>query len=194
MKVVNSTNPKEFLKLFPNWTKSLPYCTAGRPTYGNYSEYEETVEVEFLWYNIPSKISFKRFVGGSTNFHWGLRDFGRKTTITIGNVVINTDKFTRYYSYQYNNKVTTERTSLVEAPLKRILVALKKGFKPHSFDDDIVYNEDREKWVRIDHICDFNTELSTFVYVGKHTPQNEPHSTYYYTFYGKSNKLKEIVE
>ncbi len=195
MKIVNSTNPKEFLKLFTNWSKPLPYCTAGRPCYTNQSDYEETVEVEFLWYNIPSKISFKRLVGGSTNFHWGMRDFGRQTKITIGDIVINTDKLITRESYQYSNKVVTKNTYLVEAPLKRILVALKNGSRPHSFEDKLIYLTEKEKWVEIDHIFDYNTELSTFSYLSKYTPQNEKYVTYYPTFYGKFTEgIRETIK
>lgn len=185
MKNITSTNPKEFLKLFSKWNKELPYCTAGRPCYGGdeYKQAEEVIEIEFLWYDIPSKIRFERLVGGSTNFHWGLRDFGRKTTITIGDIVINTDKTISTESWQYRNRVVTKRTSLVEAPLKRILTGLREGFKTHPFTDPIVYLTNREKWVTMQYVCDFNKNINEFCYFGKYTPQDDRASTWLIPFH-----------
>jgi hypothetical protein len=182
---INSINPKDILKLFPGWKyKDLPYCTAGRPSYGSDKEkkYEEKISVPFIWYGISSFVTFERRIGGSTNFHWGMRDFGTVTKVRIGDVIIDTTKENRSESYQYGTKFVGYRYSTVEAPMKRVLKALRDKKIPRSViqsdSDHLVYLPKDELWLMLQHVADYNYD--GFFYVGKHTPQ-ESYSTYYYT-------------
>jgi hypothetical protein len=185
MKKLETLNPKEILKLFPGWKhKELPYCTAGRPSYSSEQEkkYEEKISVPFLWYGISSFVTFERMIGGSTNFHWGMRDFGIKTKVRIGDVIINTTNVHKSESWQYGTKFVTYRYYTVEAPMKRVLKALRDNKVPRSVitsnPDHLVYLPKDELWLILEAVTDYNHD--GFFYLGKHTPQNS-YSTYYYT-------------
>jgi hypothetical protein len=163
MKHIRSINPKEILNLFQGWENELPYCTEGRPSYDSEVENKckETIQIDFIWFNIPSKIVFKRLIGTSTNYYWGLREFGKNCDIIIGDVLINVDKFTENYTYQYGTKFVNQNTKQLEAPLKRVLKALKDGEIPSPVNE-LVYIDN--KWLQIISIEDFK---QSFIYCGK---------------------------
>lgn len=184
-----STNPKQFLKLFPGWKKTLPYCHAGRPCYSSeeVDKYREKLSVECLWYDKLCKIIFERCIALPTNYNWGLRDVGTDVTIVINNTIINTCKTTRSESWQERTKFVTHYTKMISAPMERVLTALKAGKKTIPFKSfegkHLVYLPKDGMWLELQYITDVNT--TGFFYVGKHTPQ-QSFNTYYYTVHESS--------
>lgn len=187
MKQLSTTNPKDILALFPGWKhKNLPYNINGRPSYSHeeMKKYEEEKVVKFMWYDQPASVTFKRHIGRSTNYIWGMRDFGTEVTINIGNVFINTTKITRTESFEYGIKFTREHRKVVEAPLKRILVALKNGSKTIDLrkesSEKIVWIPSYDMWLTLKYITDWQ---DGFYYTGEYTPIQEPFRTYYYNIH-----------
>lgn len=182
---IESTNPSKILSLFPGWKKTLPYCTAGRPSYGSdeMELYEEEIKVPFEWYDQPAEVIFKRQVGNSTNYCWGMRDFGVITKIKIGEVTIHRDKYSESEMWHYGTKFISKQSAPNKAAIQRILKALHAGKKPVQTDklfNTLIfqYEEKSETWYKLIAVADYGQD--DFYYIGEVTPINNPYSTYYY--------------
>lgn len=78
--------------------------------------------------------------------------------------------------------------TIIEARLKRILIALHSDIIPHSFEDPLIYLKGREKWVQLKYIYDYDKTCDNFSYIVKYTPQGEI-STWLISFNGNEIKF-----